>query len=367
MSQPRTSATVNDLIAASVATYGGSDAPTMGKQWLEVSLSKIVKRDPSLSSAMTKCGFYGQVYVNQQTGEVIIANRGTQNMTNLATDAGVAVGMVGDAQAIANEFARRGLQVAQTILSDAGVKMSALYTTGHSLGGAEAEGQAAMLSTANDPSTGPLVPADVHITTLSIDAPGIGDLAHKGDQSRYTSYNFSSQGDVVHKAGGEQLAGTVQVSLPIGPPIVETEGLMVAGVATAVELPFVGLPMLAYGTDKALEAHRSTLVLRNVTGTALGGMKVTELGTSGSDLLKAFEIRSTKAEPVAARVQPNTDAANDRHAAVAGGSLPHIWGLDANGNVDPVALKGDTNVAYAEQWLDANGYQPKVPMQYKNA
>ncbi|MGN6232415.1 MAG: hypothetical protein ACTHNZ_14800 [Trinickia sp.] len=312
---------------------------------------------------MIRFGYSAQVYVDANTGEVIIANRGTQNLANVKTDVGVALGQVANAQPIADEFAKRALVVAKRVLSDAGVKMTALYTTGHSLGGAEAEGQAQMFSVQKGPEA---IPVDVHITNFSIDAPGIGERAHKGDQSRYTSYNLSARGDVVHKAGGDQLEGTVQVALPIGPRIAQTEGMMIAGAATAVELPFVGLPMLAYGADQALEAHRSTLILDQVRGTALGDTKVMELGTSGSEILAAFKTKSARVEPVTAQIQPNTNAANDAHAATTGDDHYDIWGLGEKGNIDPAALKVDANVIYAEKWLDANGYQSKARLQYRN-
>ncbi|RDU98755.1 hypothetical protein DWV00_10830 [Trinickia dinghuensis] len=314
---------------------------------------------------MDQAGYLGQIYVNVNTGEVIIANRGTQNLANVKTDGGVALGMVANVQPIADEFAREGLRAAKKVLANAGVKMSALYTTGHSLGGAEAEGQAQMLSAQNGVHA--LLPADVHITNFSIDAPGISDRAHQGDKSRYTSYNLSAQGDVVHKAGGDQLEGTVQVPLPIGPRIAQTEGMMLAGAATAIELPFVGLPMIAYGADKALEAHRSTLILDQVTGTVLAGIKLTELGTSSAAILAAFKTKPTTPEPVTAQVQTDTKAANDTHAAPVSSDHPNIWGLDPKGNIDPAALKGDSNVVYAEQWLDVNGYRSKARPQYRNA
>lgn len=361
MSQSTPSATVEDLITADVAVYHDDHGLGLGSQWHKIPPEAFANE--KLSYAMSQYGYYGEIYVNARTGEIIIANRGTQNLANIKTDAGVAMGLVGNAQPTADEFARQGLKAAQKYLSDAGIKMTALYTTGHSLGGAEAEGQAQMFSVQKGPGA---IPVDVHITNFSIDAPGIGERAHKGDQSRYTSYNLSARGDVVHKAGGDQLEGTVQVALPIGPRIAQTEGMMIAGAATAVELPFVGLPMLAYGADQALEAHRSTLILDQVRGTALGDTKVMELGTSGSEILAAFKTKSARVEPVTAQIQPNTNAANDAHAATTGDDHYDIWGLGEKGNIDPAALKVDANVIYAEKWLDANGYQSKPQLRYRN-
>lgn len=361
MSQSNLSVTVKDVLTADVAAYGDPGAPQLGEQWTKIPLERFT--DEQFRERMSHFGYSGQVYVNEKTGEVIIANRGTQTLANFETDAGVALGMVANAQPTADEFARRALRAARALLAGDGVKMSAVYTTGHSLGGAEAEGQAQMLSLEKGPDA--LVPPDVHITNFSIDAPGVGERAHQGDQSRYTSYNVSSQGDVVHKAGGDQLDGTLEISLPIGPRIMQTEGMMIAGAALSVELPFVGLPMVAAGAQQALEAHKSTLILDHVIGTALGDMKVTELGASASDILAAFRTGATDAQRTNAQVQPDTRVANEAHAASANDEHHDIWGLDTKGNIDPAILKGVNAQAYAERWLDANGYQPKPRMQYK--
>ncbi|WP_162878144.1 hypothetical protein [Trinickia diaoshuihuensis] len=361
MSQSKPSATVEDMLTADVAAYGDPGGPQLGSQWTPLPLERF--SDAKLRRAMDRFGYSGRIYADVKTGEVIIANRGTQNRANFKSDVGVAMGMVADAQSTADEFARRGLIAAQRFLSDHGVKMSAIYTTGHSLGGAEAEGQAQMLSIENGPHA---LPPDVHITNFSIDAPGVGYRAHRGDRSRYTSYNLSAQGDVVHKAGGDQLEGTVQVSLPIGPGIMQTEGKMIAGAAIAVELPSVGVPILADGAKQALDAHRSTLILNQVSGTALASTKVTELGTSAGDILAAFKTKSNQAQPTSVQAQSNADAATEKHAAAIGVDHRDIWGLDTKGNIDPAALNGCTKQDYTERWLDLNGFESKPRMQHKN-
>lgn len=74
MSQSAPSATLNDLATAAVAAYGGTDAPPMGSQWTLVDVAPI---GSDLARIMSAVGFSGQAYVNTQTGEVIIADRGT--------------------------------------------------------------------------------------------------------------------------------------------------------------------------------------------------------------------------------------------------------------------------------------------------
>ncbi|MDR6739129.1 hypothetical protein J2X56_001115 [Herbaspirillum sp. 1173] len=81
-------------------------------------------------------GFSGEAYINTQTGEVIIADRGTVgNVQSIISDAEITVGAMQQAQSVANEFAASALGTAQEQLSNSGVQVSAIYTTGHSLGG----------------------------------------------------------------------------------------------------------------------------------------------------------------------------------------------------------------------------------------
>ena len=105
MEQITQSATLTDIVTAAVATYGGENAPTLGSQWTQIGLTDILEKDPSLAKAMANVGFYGQVNINLQTGEVIIADRGTANSQNLITDSQVAIGAALDAKPVADAFA----------------------------------------------------------------------------------------------------------------------------------------------------------------------------------------------------------------------------------------------------------------------
>lgn len=97
MTQSTPSATLNDLATAAVVAYntGKSGEPAMGSQWTQISQAKILEKLPSSLSQgdIDAKGFSGQLYVNQQTGEVIIADRGTiANVQNIISDVQISVG-----------------------------------------------------------------------------------------------------------------------------------------------------------------------------------------------------------------------------------------------------------------------------------
>src|SRR4051812_9952340 len=108
MTQIAPSATLNDLATAAVVAYntGKSGEPTMGSQWTAVPLDKIVSAtgNEDFAQGMSKLGFSCQVYVNSQTGEVIIADRGTVgNVQNIISDIQITVGAPQQAQPIADQ------------------------------------------------------------------------------------------------------------------------------------------------------------------------------------------------------------------------------------------------------------------------
>ena len=229
MTQAFNSATLNDLAVAAAVVYNNDNINqlSMGSQWTQIPITKIYENDPQLANAMNGAGFSAQAYVNQQTGEVIIADRGTDNLKNIITDIQIGLGTINTAQDVANNFATAALDAAKDFLknSGSGIPISAVYTTGHSLGGSESQGQAAKLSTTLSDILG-TSGGNIPITNVSFDAPGIGSLATSGNNGNYTSYNFSGQGDLVHLAGGKDLFGTSEVSLNIGPPLWATGGLI---------------------------------------------------------------------------------------------------------------------------------------------
>ena len=75
MSQSTPSATVEDLITADVAVYHDDHGLGLGSQWHKIPPEAFANE--KLSYAMSQYGYYGEIYVNARTGEIIIANRGT--------------------------------------------------------------------------------------------------------------------------------------------------------------------------------------------------------------------------------------------------------------------------------------------------
>ncbi|MBV6754791.1 matrixin family metalloprotease [Pseudomonas chlororaphis] len=338
MSQSAPSATLNDLATAAVASYGGPDTPVMGSQWTPID---VAPAGSALAGDMSSYGFSGQAYVNSQTGEVIIADRGTTgNVQNIISDTNIALTTPNGAQQVANNFAEAALVVAQDQLKDLGVAVSAIYTTGHSLGGAESQGQTATLSVAVDSEGTPLLPSDVRITNVSFDAPGIAGLSTIGDSSKYTSYNFSAQGDVIHLSGGSDLAGTTDVSLAVGPSMWATGGMIGLG-ATIQNIPgggtALGAALIADGLSNALDAHSSALLQNKISETALGQTELSQMsGMSATQMQNTFGVTQTNA--------PVYDAAGyDQNGYNTSGYS--IYGINQNGDVDPsiAAQGGRTN------------------------
>lgn len=355
MAKPAPSATVKDLFTAAVATYGEDKAPRLSDQWTPVSAAEIAWRSPGLAQQMDNVGFYGEVHVNLRTGEVLIADRGTKNIHNLVvTDVEVAARMATDAQPVADAFAKAGLAAAKERLKAAGTEMSAVYTTGHSLGGAESQGQAAMLSVAKEGHSGaPLVPSGVRIVNVSMDAPGIAGLAHSGNPARYTSYDFSAQGDVIHLAGGDHLAGTTEISLPVGPSMTATDGLLKLGVAVAIGPPgagtAIGGAMIKEALSNALAAHSSSMELEWWKHSALDNLPLDRL----PGMLENQRLKASDAE---------------RGTHIDEGTSYNVYGMDKNGNIHPSIVKsGDEGrIVHAERWLEEHGFRQREQFQLKN-
>lgn len=356
MTQAAPQATFNDLTTAAVATYGGPSAPTMGPQWV------AIPSDPTAIANNNAVGYSGQAWVNPATGELIIGDRGTvpTNGQNLLSDGELATGLVANAQAAADNFALYAVQQAGNYL-DAGVSLSNIYTTGHSLGGYESQGQTEFLTTLNSSATVDLT--GVQFTNFSIDAPGIGGIAQTGNSGQYTSYNVSAQGDLIHLSGGNELQGTTDVSLPIGPSMWATAGLV--GLGTAMEtVPVVGNTigslLITDGLYNALGAHSSDLVQSSIASTALGNTNVADANSAGltsTQMQNLFDVsQATFSGMTPAQQQslinstptgPGTSVYDsggyDQNGYNSAGY--NIYGIDKNGNIDPsiAANGGETN------------------------
>ena len=133
-------ASTEDCAHLSKAVYGGPGSEQAPPGWAKLMGSQI---DPG--NAGTKNGYYGAAYINESTGEIVIANRGSRiDVEGLNQDWGGSDVKIlkqdpedippafKDAASFANEV--KSLYPA-----------SKVSFTGHSLGGAEAQYQAATL------------------------------------------------------------------------------------------------------------------------------------------------------------------------------------------------------------------------------
>jgi len=119
MTQSTAVATLNTLITASVSAYADSGGSTQGAEWIPLKFAPV---GSNFANVMSQNGYSAQAYVNDQTGEVIIANRGTIDIEqNLASDGEIALIVPVGAQAVADDFAVAALQAAQAQLSSTGV------------------------------------------------------------------------------------------------------------------------------------------------------------------------------------------------------------------------------------------------------
>ena len=89
--------------------------------------------------------YQGIAWINVNTGEVIVADRGTQSATDiLKSDSHIALNQPFDAQTLASKFAE---DVIKSLDRDyPGIKITQVYDTGHSLGGTEGQSQMITLS-----------------------------------------------------------------------------------------------------------------------------------------------------------------------------------------------------------------------------
>jgi len=162
--------------------------------------------------------YYGVAYRNTRTGEIVIANRGTDLFhgaegagKDLWSDIQLAAYQGFDAQRDAMIFA---VQVAK---NNPG---ATIIETGHSLGGNEAAAAYAALCRAG---------YTTQVSAVTFQAPGIpSDIAAGAGNDVLNIYN---QGDMIRLSGGEHL-GT-SISIDAGPSAVMTFLSIIAG-ATAV-------------------------------------------------------------------------------------------------------------------------------------
>ncbi len=318
-------ATLNDFITAAVNAYGGPNAPAMGVQWTPVTSAQL---DALNSNSL---GYHGEAWVNESTGEVMVANEGTvpTNTANLLSDTQLSVGAVPAAQDISNTFAQQAIVTAEQMLQGTGVSVTTVDLTGHSLGGYEGQGNTVFLS--NLTNNGVQGFSGITYTNVSFDAPGIGGIDQSGvNTSLYTSYNFSAQGDIINLAGGDELQGTVDVSLPVGTPMWASGGLVVAGSTlsdTGVG-SLIGGGLIALGLDNALDNHSSLLMQVGISPTVLGTTEVSQYaGLTPAQLQSLYGVPSAPTSPVYDAAGYNQQGYNQDGY--------NIFGVNVSGNLDP--------------------------------
>ena len=95
------------------------------------------------SGSSSQPGYYGAAYLNSQTNEIILVNRGTNDLLDIVSDAQILLDKVPDQRDAAEIFYNR-------VASEASRRGTTLSITGHSLGGSLT--QLLIASHANDPN-----------------------------------------------------------------------------------------------------------------------------------------------------------------------------------------------------------------------
>ena len=246
-------ATPDDYLALSSAVYGGPGNTTGPAGWTVIGESPV-----TAGYQGTANGYYGAAFQNDRTGEIVIANRGSRaSWEGLKQDWGgsdvqiAAQGKLGipkafdDAKAFAKSVRKDN--------PDATVRY-----TGHSLGGAEAQVQAATSKGGK---------------AVTFAAPGV-TFAVAENQAAIASQNvvnYVLPGDLVGMSGTH--IGQAVMILPAGATAIK-DGLVLA-LATAVGGP-LGLLVAALGlagSNHPLGNYAKALAGMSSSGSGGGGGK----------------------------------------------------------------------------------------------
>ncbi|MDR3391640.1 MAG: DUF2974 domain-containing protein [Sulfuriferula sp.] len=254
------SATAAAAILGGVAA-NATEASATGAQWTLLTTSQDPSNAP-LAEASQVAGYYGAAYINNRTGEIVIANRGTRPtaLADLFSDIELATGVESKAQDAAAAFA---LSIANNQLYSG----KSIIETGHSLGGNEA--QAAVVALTTNGTT---------VSAVTFNSPGIGGYPVPAGVS-YTVQNFYDQGDAIHLAGGTQL-GSPPIMLPAGP----NTSALALGMPVAVAAGPLGMAALLGDAlwDVVGPAHSINTIIAYLQGNALGAIDWTATGPSSS-------------------------------------------------------------------------------------
>jgi Ca2+-binding RTX toxin-like protein len=192
-------ATVGDLAALSNWAYTPTQPALMGID------NGVWSLKGQSSSALAAAGVFAYTLVNNSTKEVVIVFRGSDVFANFIEDGLLAGGLA----AQLNPFT----QLAQQYVTSQANRYSnsTITLTGHSLGGYMAT--VGMIALEGDSAFS----AKSSLTTVTFNAPGSQLTDYVPNPQDYSSdvYNFYTQGDIVHLAGGAHLGQ--QAWLAVGP------------------------------------------------------------------------------------------------------------------------------------------------------
>ncbi len=205
-------ATTEDYLALSGAAYGspGSEDGNAPEGWVKIDQSDVEDGHEGSSH-----GYYAVAYQNTESGEIVIANRGSRpSLDGLKEDWGetdVAIARQ-DKDNIPEAF-HEGQSFAERVVAEhPGTKIT---TTGHSLGGAHAQVQAAALG----------------LNAVTFGAPGVrfavSDAA--ADAAADNIVNYVLPGDFVG-ASGDHIGRTVPI-FPSGTGAATTATMVAAAAA----------------------------------------------------------------------------------------------------------------------------------------
>ena len=358
-----TSTTLNDLVNAAVSAYHKDNTPNLGPDWIGIDPTT---QNAALKQKMDAVGYSGEAKVNIVTGEISIANRGTISLTDLYNDAWIGTHLVAQpAQTVANEFALAAISQANAYLATGNLSVTAVYFSGHSLGGEESQGQTVMLS--NMISKGMILDQTVHITNVSVDGPGIGPIADKGDPNYYTSYNISERSDIIHYSGGAHLSGTIDLIAQSGPD--QSFLKMISSEMNLTNPAFMGGALATY-LNNALVAHDSVDLQNFVGKSSLSQITLEDLASAGPDHIqdmlgvsKEFyqSLNSDGQANLLAHATPPTPVydANgyDQNGYDASGYT--IYGKDHNGVLDP-SIAQNPGITHYEEYADGTTVAVKI-------
>src|SRR5574337_496401 len=279
-------ATIYELAQMSNDAYNGTSSPTqnigpgspllagLSSDWTVVATSAAL---PTNNTNWTD-GYFGVVYRNTVTGEIVIANRGTDSndgwktlLSNLLSDKGLARGNDTKVQRDAAAFADAAIRKVKGL----GYSIPNVIETGHSLGGNEA--QAAVIALASEQS----LLGNAPVSGVVFNSPGIGGYSLNGTSAAsYNVLDIYTQGDAIHSAGGTHLG--YQIMIATGP---DTTSLLLSAPAGVPGSPIDIEPALGVALyDLIGPAHSINTILPYLAstggGSAIGSINWTTTNAS---------------------------------------------------------------------------------------